>query len=100
MAENKSNLVEVKLRMQSGDAGPIRNNLDGTAKLVAVIGISLIRDKQSELVCLFDKSIKAKQTLEILNMQPASLTTYESNGHSIAFHNLNNNKVLKVVTKL
>jgi hypothetical protein len=73
MAENKSNLVEVKLRMQSGDAGP---------------------------VSLFDKSIKAKQTLEILNMQPASLTTYESNGHSVAFYNLNNNKVLKVVTKL
>lgn len=101
MSVPQPKLAEVKIKVSSDSVSHIRNPMAGVAKLVSVLGINdAEKNKPQELTCLFDTSVKSNQSFEILKMRAVNLNTYDNNGYQFSFHNLGNDKVLKVATKL
>jgi len=96
MADQK--LQEVKLRGKV-EIGRIYNPMNGTGKLVNVLGVSAKKHGPIELTCLFNCSINAQQEFEILKMKAVNLESYVLDDYEVSYHDLGD-YVLKVRTKL
>ena len=98
--ENKS-FIEVKLISRQDIYGRLNNPGTRAGKLTSIVGVTPIKkNKPVEIICLYDKNIKADQEFELLNMKGVDLPSYTSNGYEYSFHELTDSLILKVKTKL